>query len=96
MKEHRKITIEQWDFNKRHGSKRTAAFAQIFLDFQKQIGFKVSSRGWCYIMEQAGIITKQNFNKVEQMLNRCRKTGLLPVDFVAEEEARPISLCTHP
>jgi hypothetical protein len=83
-----KPKIEKWNFNKRHGSKRTAQFAQIFLDFQEQIGFKVSSRGWCYLMEQNGIIDKSQFDKVEQIINRCRKTGLLPVDFVAEEEAR--------
>lgn len=39
-------------------------------------------------MEQHGWITKDQFDKVEGMINRARKYGLLPVDFVAEESSR--------
>jgi hypothetical protein len=39
-------------------------------------------------MEQAGYINKSQFGKVEDAINRCRREGLLPVDFVAEEDAR--------
>lgn len=39
-------------------------------------------------MEQAGYIDKSQFDKVSDAINRCRKVGLLPVDFVAEEDAR--------
>lgn len=89
-------TIDKWDFSKRHGRRRMAAFAQVFKDFQLNIGFKVSSRGWCYIMEQSGVITKAEFDKVEQIINRCRRQGLLPVDFVAEEEARQFMVVHEP
>ncbi|MGL4568071.1 MAG: hypothetical protein ACRCU6_06035 [Fusobacteriaceae bacterium] len=39
-------------------------------------------------MEQAGYIDKSQFSKVENAINNCRREGILPVDFVAEEDAR--------
>ncbi len=63
-------------------------FTSFIRQISSEIGFKVSSRGWGYILEQNGIITKNEFGKIEDLINRCRKEGLLPVDFVAEESAR--------
>ncbi|MCG8617803.1 MAG: hypothetical protein MI802_16425, partial [Desulfobacterales bacterium] len=63
-------------------------FAEFAITLAAQIGFKVSSRGWAYIMEQNGYATKDQFDKVENLINRCRKEGYLPVDFTAEEAAR--------
>lgn len=60
-------------------------------EIQGRIGFKVSSRGWCYLMEQAGYIDKSQFDKIENAINNCRRQGILPVDFVAEEDARAFS-----
>ena len=48
-------------------------------------------RGWCYQLEVEGIITKAEFDKVENLINRCRKEGILPIDFTAEEEGRQFS-----
>lgn len=79
---------ELFDFSKKIGSKRLEDFALIVHRMSQQIGFKVSSRGWCYLMEQAGYIDKSQFDKVGDAINRCRKIGLLPVDFVAEESSR--------
>lgn len=78
----------EFDFSKNISRKKLAHFADLMIQIQEQIGFKVSSRGWCYISEQAGYIDKSQFDKVENAINRCRKEGLLPVDFVAEEDSR--------
>lgn len=64
------------------------AFAEELEAMSRQIGFKVSSRGWGYLLENARIINKDEFDKVENLINNCRRQGLLPVDFVAEEESR--------
>ena len=78
----------QFDFNKKFGKNMLEHFALILHQMNQQIGFKVSSRGWCYLMEQAGYIDKSQFDKVDSAVNRCRKMGLIPVDFVAEESSR--------
>ncbi|MCK4829933.1 hypothetical protein KA005_80165 [bacterium] len=63
-----------------------------FSDFMKElseaIGFRVSSRGWAYILEQKRFINKDQFDKATNAINKCRKKGLLPIDFTAEESAR--------
>lgn len=60
----------------------------MLLGIQARIRMKISSRGWCYQLENYGLITKSQFKKVEEAINRCRASGLLPIDFVAEEPAR--------
>ena len=68
------------------------AFADELQRIQSQIDFKVSARGWCYQLEQFGLITKAEFDKVENLINKeCRQRGYLPIDFVAEEESRKFS-----
>ena len=76
------------DFNKKMYAKDRLELVEVLKDLQAKIDFKVSSRGWCYAMEQEGYVTKSQFNKVEEAINTCRKEGTLPVDFVAEEDAR--------
>lgn len=67
-------------------------FADELKKIQSQIDFKVSARGWCYQLEQFGLITKAEFSKVETLINKeCRQRGYLPIDFVAEEESRKFS-----
>ena len=62
-------------------------FANELKEISQQIGFKVSARGWCYILEQDHLITKAEFSLVENLINNgCRRDGTLPIDFVAEEE----------
>jgi len=68
------------------------AFADELTRIQSQIDFKISARGWCYQLEQFGLITKAEFSKVERLINKeCRQKGYLPIDFVAEEESRKFS-----
>lgn len=78
----------QFDFSKKFTKKVLKQFSEQLMLMQSGINFKVSSRGWCYLMEQAGYINKSQFSKVDMAINRCRKEGYLPVDFVAEEAAR--------
>lgn len=63
-------------------------FANTLIRIDEKTGFKVSSRGWAYQLEGLGMITKGEFNRVQNLINECRKNGLLPIDFVAEENAR--------
>lgn len=65
-----------------------AEFAVQLVEFSKTINFKVSSRGWAYLMEGERMINKDQFDKVTNLINTCRKKGLLPIDFVAEQAAR--------
>lgn len=79
------------DFNARMTKANLSEFAEYVLELQARIGFKVSARGWCYQLESERIINKDQFNKVENWINRCRRNGLLPIDFTAEEPSRDFS-----
>ena len=78
----------KFDFTRSITKKKMQQFADIMIEISDRVGFKVSARGWCYIMEMEGHITKGQFDKVENAVNRCRKEGYLPVDFIAEESSR--------
>lgn len=72
-------------------------FANQLKEIDKQIGFKISARGWCYTLEGYNLITKAQFDVVESLINDgCRRSGVLPIDFVAEEEARKFSGVEEP
>ena len=49
---------------------------------------KISVRGWCYQLEGFKTITKSQFDYCQRIINICRKEGYLPIDFVAQDEAR--------
>ncbi len=80
-----------FDLTKNATRKRLEEFAEEIKKVSDLIGFKQSSRGWCYTLEQSGLITKAEFDKVETLINRCRKLGILPLDFTADEEGRKFS-----
>ncbi|MBA2733281.1 MAG: hypothetical protein H0U54_10370 [Acidobacteria bacterium] len=84
------------DWNLRFNDERLREFAEELQRMSGRIGFKVSARGWCYLLEQARMINKDGFNKVEELINTCRRRGFLPVDFVAEEDARAFSGIENP
>jgi hypothetical protein len=84
------------DWNLRFNDERLHEFADELQRMSGRIGFKVSARGWCYLLEQARMINKDGFNKVEELINTCRRRGFLPVDFVAEEDARAFSGIENP
>jgi hypothetical protein len=64
------------------------SFSEFMKGISDEIGFRISSRGWAYILEQKRLINKDEFDKVTNAINRCRKKGFLPIDFTAEESAR--------
>jgi hypothetical protein len=64
-----------------------AAFCALIRQIEGTLDFKVSSRGWCYILEEHGL-TKGDFNVAQDVINVARKSGLLPFDICAEDEAR--------
>ena len=70
------------------------AFSSQLRALIRRIGFKLSARGWCYQLEGFGLINKGQFNRIQNLINECRKGGYLPIDFVAEEEARQFA-CVH-
>ena len=71
--------------------RRLQVFAHQLMEIQRGIGFKVSSRGWCYQLEGLRVIDKGEFGKTQNYINECRKRGYLPIDFVAEDTGRSFS-----
>jgi len=47
--------------------------------------FDVSSRGWCYLIESHGL-KKGDFDKAQNLINDCRKSGRLPIGICCEDE----------
>lgn len=62
--------------------------ARLLNEIDSRLDFKQSARGWCYTLEGERLIDKGEFNRAETAINDCRKLGLLPLDFCAEDEAR--------
>ena len=85
-----------FDLNEKATEKRLKEFADKINELSEQIGFKVSARGWCYQLETERLINKDEFDKVESWINKCRKKGILPIDFTAEEEGRKFSGVEEP
>lgn len=86
-----------FDFNVRFSNDiLLLEFSQWLMEYQARIGYRVSSRGWCYLLESERMINKDQFNKAENVINRCRKKGFIPIDFVAEEPSRDFEFVTMP
>jgi hypothetical protein len=65
-------------------------FIQLMTRINTDVGFKMSSRGWCYALEPYGL-GKGDFDTAQKLINGCRKDGSLPNGFMAEEAARAFS-----
>ena len=48
----------------------------------------MSSRGWDYLLENAGTITKGDLDAAQRLINECRKNGHLPLDICAVDDKR--------
>jgi hypothetical protein len=68
--------------------KEVAAFCVVILELRSGLGFDVGSRGWAYVCESHGLITKAEFDTVQNLINDCRKSGALPLDICLSDEAR--------
>jgi hypothetical protein len=64
-----------------------AAFCSAMIEIRARLDFSIGSRGWCYILEEYGL-DKGEFNAAQALISDCRKTGELPLDIVAEDDAR--------
>jgi hypothetical protein len=65
-----------------------AAWCVGIKEINSRLDFRVSSRGWCYILEDKGGLLKGDFGAVQVLINDCRKTGLLPLDICSTDEGR--------
>lgn len=66
---------------------QVAHFCRLILQIKSTMDFAVGSRGWCYILERHGL-RKGEFGTAERLIGDCRKSGALPLDICAEDEAR--------
>ncbi len=66
---------------------RLERWCAAFLEINSGLDFKVSSRGWAYVLEEHGL-EKGDFDDAQKLINACRKSGLLPLDICAEDEGR--------
>jgi hypothetical protein len=71
--------------------RQLAQFALTLIELSESIGFRMSARGWAYTLEGLRLINKNQFDRVESLINSCREKGYLPIDFTAEEEGRKFS-----
>jgi hypothetical protein len=63
------------------------AFCDEILEIRSRLDFEVSSRGWCYLLEEDGL-RKGDFDDAQELIAECRRQRLLPMDIVAEDGAR--------
>lgn len=89
-------SADSFDFSKRFSPKRKKEFAKILIDLSNTMGIKISSRGWGYVLEGRRYINKDQFDRVADAINDLRRTGELPVDFVAEDGARDFDHLNEP
>lgn len=65
------------------------AWCEAILQIASRLEFRVSSRGWCYVLEEYGL-GKGEFDTAQTLINDCRKSGRLPLDICAEDGARQL------
>jgi hypothetical protein len=56
-------------------------------EIASRLDFKVSARGWCYVLEEYGL-SKGDFDRGERLINDCRKDGKLPLDICGDDDGR--------
>lgn len=71
-----------------------AAWANAILEIKSTLDIPVSSRGWCYLLEDHGL-SKSDFDKAQDLINDLRKSGLLPLDICADDSARQFYGCEY-
>lgn len=62
-------------------------FCQGVKEVNSSLDFQVSSRGWCYLLEEYGL-NKGDFDRAQNLINECRKSGKLPLNICAEDSTR--------
>jgi hypothetical protein len=64
------------------------AFCARLLEVRSGYDKPIGSRGWAYLLEGDGIIAKDELDAAQKLINDCRKSGDLPLDFCSEDEKR--------
>lgn len=67
------------------GIEQKRLFAQLIFKLSKQIDFPISTKGFCYLLEEYGL-KKRQFKRGEELINELRKKGLLPSDIFSEDQ----------
>lgn len=62
-------------------------FCAAMIEIRSRLDFSIGSRGWCYILEEYGL-DKGDFDAAQSLISDCRKSGELPLDIVADDDAR--------
>jgi hypothetical protein len=62
-----------------------AEWCRRLLEIKPRVGFDPGPRGWCYIMEEHGL-SKGDFQAAQKLITKCRKDGLLPLDFCGDDD----------
>jgi hypothetical protein len=65
-----------------------AAFVERLLEIRSRSEFSPGARGWCYLLEGDGLITKGQFDQAEYQFGVWRKGGQLPLWLVGEDDRR--------
>ena len=66
-----------------------AEWCQEIIQTAENMDFKIGARDWCYVLENAGSLTKGQFDAAEKLIGDCRKDGHLPLDICAIDKGRP-------
>jgi hypothetical protein len=65
-----------------------ATFCERLLEVRSGYDKPIGSRGWAYLLEGDGVIDKSEIDAAQRLINDCRKSGALPLDFCSEDEKR--------
>jgi hypothetical protein len=65
-----------------------ASVCKLILEIEPRLDFKVSARGWCYVLEGEGAVNKGDFDIAEKLINEARARGDLPLDICADDAKR--------
>jgi hypothetical protein len=71
-------------------------FSDVLVGMQSRLDFTPGARGWCYLLENEGYITKGEFEDAEDKIVELRKDGYLPLDLVAADESREADFVDDP
>jgi hypothetical protein len=63
-------------------------FCNDLQELASRVDFRVSARGWGYVLEGDGVIDKDDIDAAERLINACRKNGNLPRDICADDSKR--------
>ena len=69
--------------------KALSKWCQEIIRVANSMDFKIGARDWCYVLENAGSLTKGEFDAGEKLITACRKDGHLPLDICATDSGRP-------